>query len=390
MKFSTSILVATLLVTLASAVPAQTEAPARYIIKLNTGASQAVLLSLIRNFSATNKVRITYKPDFFNGFAGDFTPEFLAKVRSTYGRELQYIEKDGLVHALATANDPNPKSWGLSRIGSRTLSTTGPYTYPASAGKGINVYVVDTGVQFNHTDFEKRAELVKAIVSEANPDENGHGTHCSGTIASKTYGVAKAANIKGVKVLNSAGSGTYADVVLGIQFVAEEAKKNKSGRLNTVMSMSLGGPTSQAVNDAANAAVDAGVVAIVAAGNNAGDACSLSPAGASKVFAIGATDKTDTRASYSNFGKCVKVFAPGSDITSLWKGANGATNTISGTSMAAPHVAGVAALYMADKVYTKVADVYADIQKAASKKVVKNQGAGSPNNDLVYAQNIAN
>jgi len=386
MKFSASILVATLLVAFSA-----DAATTRYIIKLRKGASQQVLIGMLPTFASTgNKLRNTYKPYFFNGFSGDFTPEFIREVRKKYGKDLEYVEKDGIVKAFATLNQPNPPSWGLARISTRPLNLASPYIYPATAGRGINVYVVDTGVQFSHTDFEGRASLVKTLFpAEVAPDGNGHGTHCSGTIASKTYGVAKLATIKGVKALSAAGSGTYEGIISAIEFVVAEAKKNTSRKLNSVMSMSLGGPTSKAVNDAVDSAIDNGVVTIVAAGNNSGgDACTLSPAGASKVLTVGSTDKTDTRSTFSNIGKCVEVFAPGTDITSLWKGADGAKNTISGTSMATPHVAGIAALYMADKAYTKVQDVYNDIIKASSKNYVKNQGAGSPNT-LGHAQNIA-
>jgi subtilisin family serine protease len=350
-----------------------------------------VLIGMLPTFASTgNKLRNTYKPFFFNGFSGDFTPEFITEVRKKYGRELEYVEKDGVVKAFATLSQPNPPSWGLARISTRALNLGSPYVYPATAGRGINVYVVDTGVQFSHTDFGGRASLVKTLFpAEVAPDGNGHGTHCSGTIASTTYGVAKLATIKGVKALSAAGSGTYEGIISAIEFGVTDSKKVPSRALNTVMSMSLGGPTSKAVNDAVDAAIDNGVVAIVAAGNNSGgDACTLSPAGASKVLTVGSTDKTDTRSTFSNIGKCVEVFAPGTDIKSLWKGANGATNTISGTSMATPHVAGIAALYMADKAYTKVQDVYNDIIKASTKNLVKNQGAGSPNT-LGHAQNIA-
>jgi len=336
--------------------------------------------------STGNKVRNTYDPSFFNGFSGDFTPEFLQQLRQKYGRELQYVEKDGIVRAL-TSQQPKPPSWGLARISTRKLDLTSPYIYPSTAGNGVTVYIVDTGVQYNHTDFGGRASLVKTFYpSETDPDGNGHGTHCSGTIASKTYGVAKLATIKGIKALSADGSGTYEDVISGIQYVATETKA--SGSLS-VLSMSLGGPKSQAVEDAVNAAIDAGVVTFVAAGNDNVDACTESPSGASKVFAVGASDNTDTRASFSNFGKCVKAFAPGVNIKSLWKGADSATNTISGTSMATPHVAGIAALFMGDKKYTSVQAVYNDIIAATTKKVLKTVGTGSPN-ALVFSQNIAN
>jgi len=386
MKFSTSILVIALFVASTASAPAEEAIPVTtsYIIKLKKGVPQTKLTNLFTpSLAAANKLKHTYKPKFFNGFSGDFTPEFLAQVKKTLGKDLEYIEKNGIMTTFA--QQANPPSWGQRRISTRKLDLNAPFTYHANAGKGINVYVLDTGLQV-HKDFGGRAKLDNSIVKgETVPDGNGHGTHCAGTIGATTYGVAKAVTILGVKVLNGAGSGTYADVIAGIQYVAGKASPRL---INTVLSMSLGGPTSKAVNDAIDAAFNAGVVSIVAAGNNNGDACAISPAGAAKAFTVGATDNTDARASYSNFGKCVKIFAPGSNIISLWKGAEGATNTISGTSMATPHVAGVAALYMSEKKYTSVQAVYDALVSAGTKGVVKNEGAGSPNVLLFSQLNI--
>ena len=391
MKFTATILIASLLVALTASAPQNPEAtaPQRYIVKLRKGASQAKLITLLNNNSfkaAGNKVQYTYKPNFFNGFAGSFNQEFLAEIRKSYGRDLEYIEKDGIMRALANFEQPNPPSWGLSRISSRTLTTTGPFVGHSSLGEGINVYVVDTGFNTKHKDFANaKADKSFATGEATAEDGNGHGTHCAGTVGSKTYGVAKKANIFGVKVLNSAGSGTYADVIAGIQYVATKGNKQK---VDTIMSMSLGGPKSKAVDDAADAAVAANVAVIVAAGNSNNDACTLSPAGAKDAFTVGATDRNDNRASYSSYGKCVEIFAPGSDIKSLWLGADGATNTISGTSMATPHVAGVAALFAGEQSFPTVKALYAALTKAATPNVVKNPGAGSPN-VLLYSQNAA-
>jgi subtilisin family serine protease len=246
--------------------------------------------------------------------------------------------------------------------------------YPDSAGAGVDVWVVDTGLFAAHAEFGGRATLVKSFVDgETTPDGNGHGSHCSGTIGSHTYGVAKKATLKGVKVLNSGGSGTWSAVISGVDFVAKNVRKGK-----TVMSMSLGGGKNQALNDAMNNAVKAGVVAIVAAGNNAGDACQISPASAEHAFAVGATDNADNMASFSNRGKCVKIFAPGVNVMSVWNTA-GSTKTISGTSMATPHVAGVAASLMSRKDYNSPQEVYAALASLGTKNVVKGLPAGTVN-----------
>jgi subtilisin family serine protease len=205
-------------------------------------------------------------------------------------------------------------------------------------------------------------------------DGNGHGTHVAGTIGSTTYGVAKEVNLYAIKVLDDTGNGRNSDVIAGIDMVIRAAKPGQ-----TVINMSLGGGQSVALNSAVNAAYSAGVVVVVAAGNNGADACMFSPAGAADAFSVGATDASDTVATYSNQGRCVSLFAPGTAITSLWIGSNGAINTISGTSMASPHVAGIAALFMAQKQYTSAGAVYADLKSAATTGVLKHVRSGTAN-----------
>jgi len=312
-----------------------------YIIKLKDGVNQSHIINKARTASTENNVKYQYK--ILNAVAGTFTQTFLDELRSELGSGIEYIEKNGKVEILD--RQANPPSWGLARVSEKKTYASGDsYLYPKTAGTGVDVYVIDTGVDGTHPDFEGRASTVKSFVAnEPATDGHGHGTHCAGTIGSKTYGIAKKAHVYGVKVLNSQGSGTYADVVAGIDFVGTETDKN-TNRI-TIASMSLGGPKSQAVDDAIGNATKKRVFFAVAAGNNyKQDACTLSPAGAPAAFAVGAIDNTDSIADFSNAGKCVKIFAPGVAITSTWKG-NG-TNTISGTSMATPHVAGVAALIL--------------------------------------------
>jgi len=293
------------------------------------------------------------------------------------GDDIEYVEKNGRVQILGS--QPNPPSWGLARIAQQKgFNPSAPFLYPNSAGKGVTVYVIDTGVHA-HPDFNGRASTVKSFV-DGDPsleDGHGHGTHVSGTIASTTYGIAKNAIIKGVKVLNAQGSGTYAGVIAGIDYVGQQANPGDSKIL--VANMSLGGGKSQAVDDAIKTASDRGVFFAVAAGNNyKQDACSLSPAGAPAAFAVAASDNTDTLASFSNVGKCVKIIAPGVSITSTWN--NGGTNSISGTSMASPHVAGVAALVVGGST-TKlsVADVGKALQDKSTRDQIKGLDAGTVN-----------
>lgn len=248
--------------------------------------------------------------------------------------------------------------WGLARVSHRnTLSfgTFNKYLYAEDGGEGVDAYVIDTGTNTEHVDFEGRAHWGKTIPNgDADVDGNGHGTHCSGTIAGKKYGVAKKANVYAVKVLRSSGSGTMADVIAGVDYAAEshlkqvDAAKNgkRKGFKGSVANMSLGGGKVKMLDDAVNAAVDAGIHFAVAAGNDNADACNYSPAAAGKALTVGASAIDDSRAYFSNYGKCTDIFAPGLSIQSTWIGSNTAVNTISGTSMASPHICGLLAYYL--------------------------------------------
>lgn len=248
--------------------------------------------------------------------------------------------------------------WGLARVSHRnTLSfgTFNKYLYAEDGGEGVDAYVIDTGTNTDHVDFEGRAKWGKTIPNgDADVDGNGHGTHCSGTIAGKKYGVAKKANVYAVKVLRSNGSGTMADVIAGVDYAAtshsEQVSAAKDGKRKgfkgSVANMSLGGGKTRMLDDAVNAAVEAGIHFAVAAGNDNADACNYSPAAAEQALTVGASAIDDSRAYFSNYGKCTDIFAPGLSIQSTWIGSKTAVNTISGTSMASPHIAGLLAYYL--------------------------------------------
>ena len=244
--------------------------------------------------------------------------------------------------------------WGLARISHRSslsFGTFNKYLYSTDGGEGVDVYVIDTGTNVGHVDFEGRASWGKTIpANDEDADGNGHGTHCSGTIAGKKYGVAKKANIYAVKVLKSNGSGSMSDVVKGVEWAAEshvkKAKKGKKGFKGSAANMSLGGGKSPTLDMAVNGAVDAGIHFAVAAGNDNADSCKYSPAAAEKAVTVGASTLADERAYFSNYGKCNDIFAPGLNIQSTWIGSKYATNTISGTSMASPHIAGLLAYFL--------------------------------------------
>ncbi|KAL5521396.1 hypothetical protein ACEPAG_9322 [Sanghuangporus baumii] len=288
------------------------------------------------------------------GYAGYFSRDTIERIRRQ--PEVDYIEHDQMVYALETQKSA---PWGLARISHKArlnFSTFTRYEYDKHGGEGVNVYVIDTGIYINHTEFEGRAKWGKTIPqNDEDIDGNGHGTHCAGTIASKKYGVAKAATVTAVKVLGTNGSGTMSDVVAGVVWAATDAVKAKAAAeaevkatgktkyKGSVANMSLGGGKSQALDDTVNKAVKAGLHFAVAAGNDNRDACDYSPASAVNAVTVGASTVTDERAYFSNHGECVDVFAPGLNILSTWNSGPYAVNTISGTSMASPHTAGLLA-----------------------------------------------
>ena len=257
------------------------------------------------------------------------------------------------MHTLSETETAAP--WGLARISHRdalTFSTYDKYLYSQTAGAGVDVYVIDTGTYTAHTDFEGRASWGATIPEgDQDVDGNGHGTHCSGTIAGAKYGVAKKAHVYAVKVLRSNGTGTMSDVIKGVEWAATQhvkkaadASKGKvKGFKGSVANMSLGGGKSPGLDRMVNAAVEAGMHFAVAAGNDNADSCNSSPASAQKAVTVGASTLTDERAYFSNFGTCNDIFAPGLNILSTWIGGPVATNVISGTSMASPHIAGLLA-----------------------------------------------
>ncbi|KAG9237944.1 putative subtilisin-like proteinase Spm1 [Amylocarpus encephaloides] len=289
----------------------------------------------------------------FLGYSGHFDDEVIEQVRRH--PDVEYVEKDSVVHALGDTGELEKNApWGLARISHRDslgFSDFNKYLYAADAGEGVDVYVIDTGTNTEHVDFEGRAHWGKTIpLNDPDEDGNGHGTHCSGTVAGHKYGVAKKANVYAVKVLKSNGSGTMADVVKGVEWAAnshiEKAKKGKKGFKGSTANMSLGGSKSPALDRAVNGAVDAGIHFAVAAGNDNADSCNYSPAAADKAITVGASALDDSRAYFSNFGPCNDIFAPGLSIQSTWIGSKYAVNTISGTSMASPHIAGLLAYYL--------------------------------------------
>lgn len=302
--------------------------------------------------------KILFKYDFpgFQGYAAVMQPEALSAVLSS--PLVQVVEQNGVVRISDEPLGPKActtqvsATWGLVRTAEENLRLTGEYKYESGIGAGVTTYVIDTGIYCGHNDFGSPSRCIWGanFVDSDDSDGNGHGTHVAGTMVGTTWGLAKAATVKAVKVLSAGGSGSTAGVIAGINWVVTDAiaLAKKAGKMaaKAVGNLSLGGSKSTTMNNAVDAAVDNDVIMAVAAGNSYNDACNYSPASAAKCICVGSSDTTDTMSYFSNYGSCVDIFGPGSGITSAWINGPNSDNTISGTSMASPHVAGVAAKLM--------------------------------------------
>ncbi|SFR28488.1 Serine protease, subtilisin family [Lentzea waywayandensis] len=341
-----------------------------FIVKLKEGKANGHALA--SRFGGT--VEREYKT--FGGFNVKLT-EKQAK-RLAADPSVEFVEADQVVHTQATQT--NPPSWGLDRIDQRNLPLNSSYSY-TSTGAGVTAYVIDTGVRISHSTFGGRAANGRDFVDNDNvaQDGNGHGTHVAGTIAGSQYGVAKAAKIVAVRVLDNAGSGTLAGVAAGIDWVGANAVKP------AVANLSLGGGANATLDTAVRNAVAKGVTFAVAAGNSNANASGFSPARVTEAITVGSTDRTDARSSFSNFGAVLDIFAPGRDITSAWNTSDSATSTISGTSMATPHVAGAAARYLSTNASATPAQVASYLVGQSTPSKVTNPGTGSPNRLLYLA-----
>ncbi|MFE6849096.1 S8 family serine peptidase [Streptomyces sp. NPDC057686] len=281
---------------------------------------------------------------------------------------------------------PSPPSWGLDRADQRSLPLNASYSYPDSAGQGVTAYIIDTGVRITHQDFGGRAYHGYDAIDGDNiaDDGNGHGTHVAATVAGTAYGTAKKAHVVAVRVFDNTGSGSSSGVIAGIDWVTQHAVKP------AVANMSLGGEANSAMDTAVRNSIAMGITYVVAAGNSNADTSTFSPARVSEAITVGATTSTDARASYSNYGSAVDLFAPGSGITSAWIGSDTAANTISGTSMATPHVAGAAAVYLSDHPTAPPAQVGAALISAATAKTVTNPGINTTDRLLYIGSRIEN
>lgn len=373
-----------------SATPASLEAasqvvPGRYIVVLKKGIAQkAVAGKAVRDVAAAlqqsygGKILRTYE-HALEGFVIDLpTEESLSALRAD--SRIDYVEPDRISKIVATQNNP---TWGLDRVDQRNLPLNQTYNYPNQAGSGVHAYVLDTGIYAAHPEFalpgggSRVIPGVDFVDNDADPDDcHGHGTHVAGTIGSTTYGVAKQVTLHSVRVCDCLGNCPNSAIINGVDYVTNNHLSP------AVANMSVGGGFSQAMNTAVTNSIAAGVTYAVAAGNFSSDACYVSPASTPDALTVGGTDSTDHIYVFSDTGTCLDLFAPGVSVTSTWI-QPALTNTIDGTSMASPHVAGAAALYLGAHPTESPAQVSAAIIAQATPNVVVNPGTGSPNR-LLY------
>ncbi|WDG32534.1 S8 family serine peptidase [Streptomyces sp. CA-278952] len=339
--------------------------PGRYIVALDDApsiAANTAAADLVAEHGGT--VRTVYSTAF-KGFALKATAAQARKLAAQPG--VRYVQADAEVRATGT--QPNPPSWGLDRVDGVKDSS---YAYP-NEGEGVTAYIVDTGLYRQHTDFEGRASSGYDFIDNDadSADCQGHGTHVAGTVGGKSYGVAKKAKLVGVRVLNCQGTGSTSQIVAGMDWVVRNAQKP------AVANLSLGGGIDRAMDDAVQGAINAGIPVAVAAGNDNRDACNTSPARLPAAITLGSTDSNDGRSSFSNYGRCLDLFAPGGSIVSTRMG--GGTQTMSGTSMATPHAAGAAAIHLSAHPDATPQQVRDALVNNALSGVVTNPGSSSPN-----------
>ena len=362
---------------------AQAPIKGQYIVVLKDDAASlanersrlARVSTVARNLATQHRAKLVRSyENVLRGFVVRADDKALARLLAD--PRVAYVEEDGVMSISATQTSA---TWGIDRIDQRDLPLNQTYTYDTTAS-GVHAYVLDTGLLGTHSQFTNRVGNGWSAISDGRgtTDCNGHGTHVAGTLGGSTYGVAKGVTLHPVRVLGCDGTGSFSGIIDGMDWVASNHTKP------AVANMSIGGGATQSVDDAVTRLHNAGVTVVVAAGNNSASACNYSPARAAAAITVGSTTNTDARSSFSNYGSCLDIYGPGSNILSSWYTSTTATNTISGTSMASPHVAGVAALYLANNPNATPTQVRNAIVDNATSGKVTDAGSGSPNK-LLYS-----
>lgn len=346
-----------------------------YIVVLDKGMSTASAKN-VRSMAASNGAKVYQNySSAINGFAAKLPQRALTALRNN--PNVAFIEAD---REFSISDTQSPATWGLDRIDQRSLPLNNAYTYQQT-GAGVTAYIIDTGIRTSHSEFGGRAQAGYTAIQDGrgSNDCNGHGTHVAGTVGGKTYGVAKNVRLVAVRVLGCNGSGSTSGIIAGIDWVNQHHTSGPA-----VANMSLGGGASPALDQAVNNSIADGITYAVAAGNENQNACNVSPARTPNALTVASSTRTDARSSFSNWGSCVDLFAPGSDITAAGHSSDTATATLSGTSMASPHVAGVAALVLQASPNASPASVANTINNGATPNKISNPN-GSPNRLLYNA-----
>ena len=369
MRRTLPVILLALLATAPTAASAVSTSEQTYIITFRAGTDARREATKFR--AAGHTVRHTYT-NVFRGVAVDLPQSAVDALRRN--PTVTRIEADVIATATATQSSA---PWGIDRIDQRDLPLSGTYTWSdTAAGAGVSAYIVDGGIRADHAEFTGRVASGYTAINDGGGtnDCDGHGSHVAGTTAGKTYGVAKSATLIPVRVLDCTGSGAWSGIIAGLDWIVGHHTTAPA-----VANMSLGSGALTSADDAVRRVIADGVTVVVAAGNSNANACNYSPARVAEAITVGATTSTDARASYSNYGSCLDVFAPGSSILSAWYDSATATSTISGTSMASPHAAGAAALLLSATPTAQPADIASRIVAAATLSKVTSAGTGSPN-----------
>ncbi|MBA2670941.1 MAG: S8 family peptidase [Gemmatimonadetes bacterium] len=333
-----------------------------YIVVLKDGATSKSVLAVMGI-----DPRFEYDVATLNGFAAELNEGQLTALRRNPA--VAYVEEDQIIEPIATQSNA---TWGLDRIDQRSRPLNGTYVYNRT-GAGVYAYVIDSGILTAHNQFGGRAANVWDGTGGNGQDCNGHGTHVAGTIGGSVHGVAKQVRLRGVRVFGCTGGSSNSLIISAVDWV-------RQNRVNpAVANMSIGGGVSSALNTAVNNLAASGVFVAVAAGNENQNACNVSPASASGVYTVASSTSTDAKSSFSNYGSCVNIYAPGSSITSAWYTSTSATNTISGTSMASPHVAGLAALIKETNTTASHSAIATWMTDNATTNVISGNVTGTPN-----------